>query len=89
MEIKRGTVVRSNAGHDRGLFLAVLDTDGRYAFTADGKTRTIISPKRKNLIHLSPTAAVLSDEEMESDSSLRKALKRFRADRPSKEDEKT
>ena len=79
MEIKRGTVVRSNAGHDRGLFMAVLEVNGRFALTADGKTRTIISPKRKNLIHLSPTAAVLSDEEMESDSSLRKALRRFQA----------
>ena len=79
MEIKRGTVVRSNAGHDRGLFMAVLEVDGRSALTADGRTRTIISPKRKNLIHLSPTAAVLSDEEMESDSLLRKALRRFQA----------
>ena len=79
MEIKRGTVVRSRAGHDAGLFMAVLETDGRSALTADGKTRTIISPKRKNLLHLSPTAAVLSDEEMESDSSLRKALRRFQA----------
>ncbi|MBQ3999654.1 MAG: KOW domain-containing RNA-binding protein [Oscillospiraceae bacterium] len=80
MEIKRGTVVRSKAGHDSGLFMAVLETDGRFALTADGKTRTIISPKRKNLIHLSPTAAVLTEEEMESDSSLRMALKRFLAE---------
>lgn len=80
VEIKRGTVVRSNAGHDKGLFLAVLESDGRFALTADGKTRTIISPKRKNLIHLSPTAAVLTEQEMESDSSLRKALRRFRAE---------
>ena len=89
MEIKRGTVVRSIAGHDAGLFMAVLETDGKFALTADGKTRTIISPKRKNLLHLSPTAAVLSEKEMESDSSLRKALKRFSADRPSKEDDNT
>ncbi|MBQ3413137.1 MAG: KOW domain-containing RNA-binding protein [Oscillospiraceae bacterium] len=80
MEIKRGTVVRSKAGHDKGLFLAVLDVDGRFALTADGKTRTIVSPKRKNLIHLAPTATVLSEGEMESDSSLRKALKRFKAE---------
>ena len=80
MEIKRGTVVRSRAGHDAGLFMAVLETDGKYALTADGKTRTIVSPKRKNLIHLAPTATVLSEGEMESDSSLRKALKRFKAE---------
>ena len=80
MDIKRGTVVRSIAGHDRGLFMAVLEVEGRSAFTADGKTRTIISPKKKNLIHLRPTAAVLSEQEMESDSSLRRALRRFTAD---------
>ncbi len=80
MEIKRGTVVRSKAGHDKGLFLAVLDVDGRFALTAAGKTRTIVSTKRKNLIHQDPTETALSEGEMESDSSLRKALKRFKAE---------
>ena len=79
MELIRGTVVRSRAGHDKGLFLAVLETDGRYALTADGKTRSLASPKKKNVIHLAPTAAVLREEQMESDSELRKALKGFSA----------
>ena len=80
MEIVRGTVVKSRAGHDKGSYLAVLETDGRYALTADGKTRRVSSPKKKNVIHLAPTAAVLSEREMESDSELRKALKRFSAE---------
>ena len=80
MDIVRGTVVRSRAGHDKGSFLAVLTFDGKYALTADGKTRSLASPKKKNAIHLAPTATVLGEGEMESDSELRKALKRFSAE---------
>ena len=79
MELKRGTVVRTAAGHDKNRFMAVLETNGRYALIADGKTRKTCSPKKKNLIHLYPTAAVLTEQEMASDKSLRSALKRFTA----------
>ena len=79
MEIVRGTVVRSKAGHDKGLYLAVLKVEGRYALTADGKTRSLSSPKKKNVIHLAATAAVLDEAQMENDSVLRKALKGFSA----------
>ena len=74
VEIIRGTVARSLAGHDKGLLLAVLRVEGRYAYTADGKTRSVASPKKKNVIHLAPSATVLSEAQMESDSGLRKAL---------------
>ena len=79
MELKRGTVVRTLAGHDKQRFMAVLEVAYRYALIADGKTRKLSSPKRKNLIHLQLTATVLTEQEMESDNSLRKALKRFGA----------
>ena len=79
MELKRGTVVRTLAGHDKQRFMAVLEVADRYALIADGKTRKLSSPKRKNLIHLQLTAAVLTEQEMQSDNSLRKALKRFGA----------
>ena len=79
MELKRGTVVRTLAGHDKQRFMVVLEVADRYALIADGKTRKLSSPKRKNLIHLQLTATVLAEQEMESDNSLRKALKRFGA----------
>ena len=77
MKIIRGTVVRSISGHDSGKWFIILSTDGHFALIADGKSRTINNPKRKNLIHLAPTVTVLSEMEMNSDESIRAVLKRF------------
>lgn len=77
MKIIRGTVVRSLAGHDKGNWYVVISFNDRFAFIADGKSRTINNPKRKNYIHLAQTKTVLSDNEMNSDESIRACLKRF------------
>ena len=44
---------------------------------ADGSSRTICNPKRKNMIHVSATRTVLSEEMLDHDESIRNALKRF------------
>ena len=75
--MKRGTVVRGLAGHDRGRFMAVLGMENGRALVADGRTRSVEYPKKKNAIHLSATAAVLTEAQMESDSKLREALRGF------------
>jgi len=77
VEIIRGTVIRSKAGHDKGRFYAVLDVLGRTILVADGSSRTICNPKRKNMIHVSSTRTVLSEEMLDHDESIRNALKRF------------
>ena len=77
MRIERGTVVKSRAGHDKNTWFVVLSADESYAFIANGKSRTISSPKKKKYIHLVMTKTVLSADEMESDRSIRNALKRF------------
>lgn len=60
MEITKGSVVIAKAGRDKGRAFAVVDVpDRRTALIADGKTRPIERPKRKNIIHLQPTAAKL------------------------------
>ena len=46
--------MRSVAGHDRGEYYIVVDTDRNVCFVANGKERTIVSPKRKNKKHLKP-----------------------------------
>jgi len=73
----RGTVVKSLAGHDKGKWYIIVSCDDRFAFIADGKSRTINNPKRKNYIHLAQTKTVLSENEMNSDESIRAFLKRF------------
>ncbi|HCC02025.1 MAG TPA: hypothetical protein DEP60_04925, partial [Ruminococcaceae bacterium] len=66
MEIKRGTVVCSAAGHDKGNFCTVLSLAGPYALVCDGKRRTLERPKKKKLIHLFPTRTILPEEALHS-----------------------
>lgn len=77
MEIIRGQVVRSVAGRDKGAFQAVLEIDGAWALVADGKHRPLERPKRKKLLHLAPTAAVLPEEALGTNRQIRTALAPF------------
>lgn len=64
MDCVRGQIMRSLKGHDKGDFQVVLKTDGAYAYMADGKRRRMEAPKKKKLMHLAPTATVLSEESL-------------------------
>ena len=55
MNIQKGSIVRAKSGHDKGRFFLVLSTEGNYAFIADGKTRRLEKPKKKNILHLAAT----------------------------------
>ena len=78
MEVKRGQVVRSIAGHDKGDFQAVLEVLPPYAVVSDGKHRPLERPKRKKLFHLAPTATVLPEEALRTNRQIRTALRPFR-----------
>ena len=47
MDIRRGIVVKSAAGHDKGGFFTVLESDDVYAVICDGKRRSLEKPKKK------------------------------------------
>lgn len=47
MEIKAGSIVKSASGHDKGLYHAVINMEGDFAFIADGKHRHMDKPKKK------------------------------------------
>lgn len=77
MELKRGMVVCSLAGHDKRTFQAILDFDDKNVMVCDGKYRPLERPKKKNLVHIKPTNTVLSESDIRSNRSLRLALKSF------------
>lgn len=77
MEIKRGQVVRSIAGHDKGGFLTVLEVFPPCALVCDGKRRPLQRPKRKKLFHLAPTVSVLPEEALKTNRQIRAALRPF------------
>lgn len=77
--MKRGQVVRSLAGRDKGRFYAVLCLEGKAVFLVDGKLHPLERPKRKNLRHLQHTQTVFPAEVLEANGRLEKALRAFNA----------
>ena len=88
MDLRRGDVVRSLAGHDKGRLFCVTDTDGTFLLLADGKERKLNSPKRKRIKHVQragssdhPVLLRLRAGEPVGDNEMRKALAAFRDER--------
>lgn len=77
MNVKKGLVVKAAAGRDKYSYFVVLEADERFAYIADGKSRKLEHPKRKNVKHLNPTAEVLCIDGI-TDKKLRKALSEFK-----------
>lgn len=77
MELTKGCVVKSTAGHDGGRFYVILSLQDGYATIADGKERKVERPKRKSIKHLRPTRTVLDVETLTTNNKLRRALREF------------
>ena len=78
MEFKRGQVVLSAAGRDKGALLAVTATTEEGVLVCDGKARPLERPKRKNPRHLLPTAQTLEEPAMATNRSLKRALREMK-----------
>jgi len=85
MEIAKSSIVRSDAGRDKGKLFIVLAVQGEYLLLADGKSRKVESPKRKKRKHGLFVAAddnrvsqkIISDEKV-TNSELRRTLAAYR-----------
>lgn len=76
MDIVKGSIVRALAGRDKGGFFVVLGVEGPFAYIADGRRRKVQIPKKKKLIHLSPTTTVYEGS-CETNPQIRKILRTF------------
>ena len=80
-----GRVVFSKQGHDKGkAFLVVGLVDETYVLIADGDSRKLIKPKKKQAKHLIPKPHVATEaldsiikQAQTADSDIRKALKTY------------
>ena len=77
MDIVVGSVVRAKAGRDRNGYLVVVGLDGGFAYIADGRSRKVEKPKKKNLIHLEPTRCILNVGTA-SNREVKKLLNQFK-----------
>ena len=76
MNIIQGSVVKSVAGHDKGLYFIVVKAENGYVYIANGKERKLETAKRKNIKHISITGDMIELEEL-TNKKLRKLLKNF------------
>ncbi len=76
MKIQKGSVVKADAGRDCGGYFAVVEMQDGYCFIADGKSRKLLSPKLKNIKHLSFTNSVIDLNDI-TDKKLRTLLREF------------
>lgn len=80
-----GRVVLSIQGHDKGkTFLVVGLLDEKYVLIADGDSRKLGKPKKKQIKHLNPKPYVaeealdsIAKQAQTADSDIRKALKTY------------
>ena len=85
-EVKPRDIVVSLAGHDSGRAYAVIRTDGKNAYLADGKIKKLANPKKKSLKHLrlgKVGTTALTELDLCStaaDSVIRKQLAIFRGE---------
>ena len=74
MELERGQVVRSLAGHDKGELMVVLGVEKGRVLLCDGKHRKTENPKRKNIRHIKVLTQVLDVSLMTTNRKIRKTL---------------
>lgn len=74
MDFKRGQIVISTAGHDKGEMLVVADFDKDRVLVCDGKQRKLSKLKAKNSKHLEKTEILLSEDSIATNRKIRKTL---------------
>ncbi len=79
MKLQKGSIVKADAGRDCGGYFVVVLTEDDYCYIADGKSRRLEKPKRKNIKHIRTTNSV-TDLNNITDKKLRILLRTFSGD---------
>ena len=74
MELKKGQVVLSLRGHDKGDLLVVAGFDKNRVLVCDGRSRKLERPKLKNPKHLRETGILLSEDSIATNRKIRKTI---------------
>lgn len=78
-----GMLASSKAGHDKDSVYVIIREDGEYIYVADGKSRTVERPKRKNKKHVQPIKKKRMPESGSdfSDLEIKKTIKEYLRER--------
>lgn len=72
--MKRGQIVISLAGHDKGELLVIAGFDKNRVLLCDGKQRKLERPKPKNPKHIRETEILLDEDSIATNRKIRKTL---------------
>lgn len=74
-----GMLASSKAGHDKDSVYVIIREDGEYIYVADGKSRTVERPKRKNKKHVQviKRKRMLEPENGFSDLEIKRTIKEY------------
>ncbi|MDD7184867.1 MAG: KOW domain-containing RNA-binding protein [Oscillospiraceae bacterium] len=76
MNVSKGLIVMATAGRDCGGLFVITGNENQYCLIADGKSRKLSSPKRKNPKHLKFTEKCVDLNNM-TDKKLKKILSEY------------
>lgn len=78
MRYAPGMIVRSRSGHDKGRLYIVIGAEREdYLLLSNGKKRTLVNPKRKNVKHVQTVGKAISSQEL-AEVLLRETCERER-----------
>ncbi|HJD28594.1 MAG TPA: KOW domain-containing RNA-binding protein [Candidatus Blautia avicola] len=84
-EFKAGMLAVSKAGHDKGRLYVVLGADQEFVYLADGRNRSVSSPKKKKRKHIQINYHIpgilkqtLEAEQKLEDEQIKKAIKEYK-----------
>ena len=87
MELRKGMLAISKAGHDKECSYVVLNIEGNKAYLVNGENRSIDRPKEKKLKHLQPVNKVpdilqekLAQGKQWTNEEIKRALKLVKQD---------
>ena len=87
MELRKGMLAISKAGHDKDSWYVVLNIEDTHALLVNGMNRTIDFPKKKKLKHLQPVNEVpvilqekIQREEAWTNEEIKRAIKLAKKD---------
>ncbi len=72
--LKKGSVIKSLAGRDKGRLMLVTDITENGVLVCDGRERPVEKPKLKNIRHVADTGILLDINLAGSNRALKKAL---------------
>ena len=84
-EFEAGMLAVSKAGHDKGRLYVVVKADQEFVYLADGKNRSVSSPKKKKRKHIQinyyipgTLQKVLEAEQKLEDEHIKRAIKEYK-----------